>query len=100
VVQARGDVDIVTRPTLEIELSESLVPAPITLLIDLTEVDFLASDGLSALVELNNRCQVCGTALRIVTPTSVRNTIELAGLDDTLTLYGSRSDALLDLTAD
>jgi len=76
---------------------ESLRRAPETLLVDLSEVAFLAMAGLSALVELDDRCRASGTSLRLVTSRSLRRIMELTGLEVAFTLYGSQADAFSEL---
>jgi anti-sigma B factor antagonist len=91
VVVACGDVDVTTA-SLEAESRY----APETLLVDLSEVAFLATAGLSALVELDGRCRASGTSLRLVTSRSLRR-IMLTGLEAAFTLYDSPTDAFSEL---
>jgi anti-anti-sigma factor len=65
--------------------------------VDLSEVAFLATAGLSALVELDDRCRASGTSLRLVTSRSLRRIMELTGLEVAFTLYGSQADAFSEL---
>ncbi|HET7667768.1 MAG TPA: STAS domain-containing protein, partial [Mycobacterium sp.] len=46
VLKVGGDVDLATVPALETAIEEALVSRPTGLVIDLTEVGFLASAGL------------------------------------------------------
>ena len=94
VVVACGDVDVTTASAGG---GESLRRAPETLLVDLSEVAFLAMAGLSALVELDDRCRASGTSLRLVTSRSLRRIMELTGLEVAFTLYGSQADAFSEL---
>lgn len=45
--------------------------------------------GLSALVELDDRCRAPGTNLRLVTSRSLRRIMELTRLEAAFTLYDS-----------
>ena len=60
----------------------ALEAQPITrLVIDLSEVTFCDSSGLSALVDAHRSCQERGAALIVHRPSArVRNTLELSGL--------------------
>src|ERR1044071_960540 len=67
VVHVAGEVDVVTAPTLRDRLVgvEQEVRPSVPLVLDLADVSFLASAGLSLLVELNQRCAAAGAALRV-----------------------------------
>ena len=49
VLAVRGDLDAVTAPELTEEISAKLAGNPTALIVDLSEVDFLASAGMAAL---------------------------------------------------
>src|SRR5258707_15070127 len=49
VLKVGGDVDLATVPALEAAIDEALIPKPMGLVIDLSEVGFLASAGPHAL---------------------------------------------------
>jgi anti-sigma B factor antagonist len=66
------------------------------LVIDLTEVTFLSSQGLQALVDATVAAQRRREPLRIVVDHTrpVIRPIELTGLDDVLSLFDTVDDAL------
>ncbi len=97
VVCAVGEVDMATRDLLDLQLqvaeSEVLPPAPVVL--DLTGVVFLASMGLSLLVEHHQQCAEFGSRLVVVaTDRAVLRPIELTGLDEALTIASTVEAAL------
>src|SRR3954470_24368044 len=54
VLKVDGDIDLATVPALEAAIDEALTPKPTGLVIDLSEVEFLASAGLQALGATHN----------------------------------------------
>jgi anti-sigma B factor antagonist len=51
VISCSGDIDMLTAPELQRRIAGALANSPTTLVIDLTKVDFLASHGMSVLVD-------------------------------------------------
>jgi anti-sigma B factor antagonist len=93
VVEAEGEVDLVTAPALRTALTNALDESsegPCVL--DLTGVTFLDSAGLTTLIEVNQRAQ----SLRVVVGSNrpVIRPIQLTGLDGVLALYSSLEEAL------
>lgn len=85
---------MVTAPRFQQELSSVLEERPVTLVVDLTGVEFFASAGLSALVAAYQETDE-HTELRVVAPTSVTaRPLQLTALDRKIPLYSSREDAL------
>lgn len=66
VVHVRGEVDVLTAPRLTELLVTRLRGAIRTLVIDLSEVDFLGAAGLSALVHAELLARHRGVTLRVV----------------------------------
>lgn len=98
VVSATGQVDSHTAPDLREELAAAFAETAGTrrpVLVDLAGVDFLASIGLSLLVEYHLLGARQGTPLRVVAP--ARNplrALRATMLDQTLDLYRTMSEAL------
>lgn len=96
-VVATGELDVLTVPRLREVLAESVRSAEAdTLVLDLTEVGFLGSLGLRALVEIAAEAEANGKGLRVVVDSQrpVVRPIMLSGLDRELDLYDSLDDAL------
>jgi anti-sigma B factor antagonist len=92
VVGVAGEVDLVTAPQLDDELTdvEDQPSPPGWLVLDLTEVTFLASVGLASLINHDKRCREAGIELRIVAGNrTVSRSISLIGLVATLDVYDS-----------
>lgn len=97
VVTAVGEVDSLTVPRLRAALDEALRSAPARrVVVDLLEVTFLASAGLSALVEAARQAEQRHEPLRIVVDhrRPVVRPIQITGLDELLVLRRSVADAL------
>lgn len=94
IVEASGEIDMLTAPGLEHQLQQAVACSPRRLVLDLTDVTFLASAGLALLVRA---CRDCGDAtdLRVIAATSAtQRPIELTGLVDDLRIHHDRAEAL------
>lgn len=94
VVEVRGEVDAMTAPRL-VEAVTAALDGERPVVVDLTEVTFLDSAGLSALVRTTERGEQRGEPLRLVVDHNrpVLRPIQLTGLEDRLALYDSVEDA-------
>lgn len=80
-IRVRGEVDLYTVPLLSSALSQSLVGDAQVVVIDLSEVSFMASSGLRALLDGLDQARRCRCELRLAGQTAaVRRLIEAAGL--------------------
>ena len=80
-VRAAGEVDIQTSPALEEQLRSVLDQGHPSVFVDLGDVTFLDSTGLSVLVSGLKRCQIAGGELRLVSPRpNVLKVLEITGL--------------------
>jgi anti-sigma B factor antagonist len=88
-VKAQGEMDLETSPILAAELTEVLQPPfPARLGLDLSEVTYISSSGLTVLVELNERSRVCGTDMRLVgLSRPMQRALDLTGLDTVLLIH-------------
>lgn len=67
VVQAGGELDILTAPRLSAQLdqAEAIVVPPAPVVLDLTGITFLGSAGLAVLLAHHERCAALGSTLQI-----------------------------------
>ncbi len=94
VLAVSGEIDMVTAPQLQNELSRALEKEPATLVVDLTEVGFFASAGLSALVAAYQQARE-HTAVRVVAATSATTRpLQVTALDRKIPVYASLEQAL------
>ena len=96
VVHVRGEIESMTAPRLSRAVGETLAEALGRLVVvDLTDVSFLDSAGLDALVRVTEEGEYRGDPLRLVVDEHrpVLRPIQLAGLEHRLALYHSVGDA-------
>lgn len=97
IVRVGGELDLTSHLELRQELFEvgGLLDPPARLIVDLTEVGFLASVGLTELLMAHERLSSRRIPLRVVANhRRILRPIELTGLDRKLDLYPSVEEAL------
>ncbi|GAB2847525.1 STAS domain-containing protein [Lentzea nigeriaca] len=96
ILRVTGEVDSYTAPLLHDHLAEVFTEAAgRAVVLDMTGVSFLASSGLSVLVEYHTRGVDEGTPLRVVAPAgSVLRALRATTLNEMIELYGTVSEAL------
>lgn len=91
-----GIVDMAAAPMVADHVKAVLRERPSMLIVDLTEVTFLASAGMSVLMEAHYRCGELGLTFRVVARGSVTlRPMHLLGIDNLLHLYPTVDDALI-----
>ena len=94
VVHVAGELDLVTTPALRDAIADALSSPPPLVVLDLTDVDFLASAGLSELIAAGERAQG-RTTLRIVAANrSTLRPLSMTGLDSMLAVFPTVDEAL------
>jgi anti-sigma B factor antagonist len=94
VLKVDGDIDLATVPALEAAIDEALIPKPTGLVIDLSEVGFLASAGLQALVATHNNVSESAQFAVVANSAATSRPIQLTGLDQIFALYPTLDEAL------
>jgi anti-sigma B factor antagonist len=90
VLTVRGEIDTLTAPAFTAAAEELLTASGEILVMDLTEVRFLASSGLAVLITAAHRAEDRGIRLRlVVTNRAVRRPLEITG---TAALFDLHSD--------
>lgn len=98
-VVVAGDVDLLTAPRMASAVEQAQEPGRAVLL-DLSDVDFLGSAGLSVLVQAARRADdVQGRLAVLVTRHPVQRAIEVTGLDAALNIFKTADEATEFLTA-
>lgn len=93
-LRVAGEVDIQSSPALQTHLTRMLDEGHTSIVIDLSEVSFLDSTGLSVLIAGLKRCQGAGGDLRVASPQpNVRRVFEVTGLADVFHLDGPERPA-------
>ena len=98
VVTVAGEIDVLTVDRLRAAVAAGFeqLPDEATLVIDMTDVTFLGSPGLQALVDATRAARRRSEPLHIVVDHTrpVIRPIELAGLDDVLALFHTVDQAV------
>ena len=93
-VAVRGEVDIHTTPDLSAALDEAARASQGAFVVDLSEVEFLDSTGVAALVRMRAVLGREDRELGVVCPPGpARRMLELAGIADLIALFESREEA-------
>jgi len=67
-VALQGEIDFSVLPDVRKAIDEASVSNPLWLLIDLSEVSFIASDGLGVLIEAHRKADSDGRKLNLIHP--------------------------------
>ncbi len=94
VVSVGGSVDMLSAPWLTEAIDSALAKRPAGLIIDLSEVDFLASAGISILVTAQSNTDHCGRFGVVCDGPATYRPLTLMGLDEIIPLYRTLNDAL------
>jgi anti-sigma B factor antagonist len=99
VVAAVGAVDMLTAPQLQDVITGAAQSKPASLIIDMTEVDFLGSAGMEVLMATRKRLDE-GTRFAVVAdgPATSRP-LKITGVADYIELFSSLDVALTNFTA-
>ncbi len=95
VVAVSGEVDVYSAPALKERFAELVRSGASTLVVDLTDVAFLDSTGLGALVEARALTGDAGGTLPIVcTQERILKLFTITGLDSVFVIHPTVDDAL------
>ncbi|MUL44074.1 STAS domain-containing protein [Streptomonospora sp. PA3] len=94
VVAVRGEIDLYTAPQLQSGLVNALEDGARRLMVDMSQVEFCDSTGMSVLLSAMKRARTKEGDLALVAPKpGVRKVLEVTGLDAVFTIEDS-TDAL------
>ena len=97
VIAVSGELDLASSPALQEELDRVSASDATLLIIDLRELDFMDSTGLSVLVRAHQRAEEQGRRLAMVKgPQQVQRLLSLTGVADRLTLVERPEDLIGD----
>ncbi|WP_246023457.1 STAS domain-containing protein [Nocardia yunnanensis] len=91
VLSAAGEIDITSAAQLREALDEVTATGS-TVVIDLSEIEFIGSVGLTTLLVASNAAPP--GRVRVVASTQVRRPVEVTGLSDVLALFDTLEAAL------
>ena len=95
ILQVSGDLDVLNAPSLATHVDIALTSGPSVVIVDLTNVDFLSSAGISVLIETHRLASRADMSLRVVADSpATSRPIRLMCVDQIIDLYPTVADAL------
>ena len=94
VICASGVLDMLTSPQLEVSIAEAMQKNPSAIIVDLTDVDFLASAGMGVLVSARDRAASSVKFGVVANGPATSRPLQLVGLADLIGLYETLDAAL------
>lgn len=99
IVAASGVVDMLTAPQLEEALRAAIGKKPAGLVVDLTEVDFLASAGMGVLVAAHDEAGTTTRLCVVAEGPATSRPLKLVGIADIVPLFATLDEAIASLRA-
>ena len=94
IFKLRGSLDLATSPTVRAALTDATEKGKRELVVDLTQLEFLDSTGLGALIGAHRRATEHGGSLRlIVSDGPISRLLTITGLIRVFAVYHSLEDA-------
>lgn len=97
IVAASGVVDMLTAPQLEEALRAALDKKPASLVVDLTEVEFLASAGMGVLVAAHDEAGTVTRLCVVAEGPATSRPLKLVGIADIVPLFATVDEAVASL---
>ena len=95
VVDVTGELDLASSPLLEQELESSAVRSASLVIVDLRQLEFMDSTGLSVLVRAHQRAVESGRRFAVVKgPQQVQRLLTLTGVAERLTVADTPEELL------
>jgi anti-anti-sigma factor len=99
VVSVSGEIDMLTAPQLEQGIRSALAQEPAGLVVDFTNVEFLASAGMGVLVAVHDEVAPDVRFCVVAEGPATSRPLKLVGIADLIKLYATREEALSALSA-
>lgn len=93
-VAVGGEIDLSTAPAFEAAIAKALREEPPVLVIDLSEVTFMASVGLRILVATQEELRDLVRMAVVANSAATSRPIQMTGLDEIISLYDDLDAAL------
>jgi anti-sigma B factor antagonist len=95
VLSVKGEVDVYSAPALTENLTQLLDSGAATIVVDLTEVAFLDSTGLGALIAARTASEKAGGSLPVVcTQDRILKLFTITGLDGVFSIFPTVDEAV------
>jgi anti-sigma B factor antagonist len=95
VVKLAGELDLYNAEEVRQALQQAAAESPQRVVVDLSEVEFIDSTALGALIEARTKLQNRRAFLLAAPGLETRRALEISGLDRHFTVHESVSEALL-----
>jgi anti-anti-sigma factor len=96
-ITAVGEIDVGTAPEVADAVSGALSAGHPHVLLDFSQVTFIDSAGLAALIKAHRQAEAAQARFAVVHPTAqTRKLIRVLGLDQLLLIYDTSEQALAD----
>jgi anti-anti-sigma factor len=105
VIAVRGELDLSTAADLEAPLEQAIASGDASVLIDLTECEFIDSTGIALIVRawqrLDSSAEGDGNGRVVISSQNdqVRRVLEITGLELSIPIHSTREEALAALRA-
>jgi anti-sigma B factor antagonist len=99
VLEVSGTVDLVTAPQLSESILTAMSNEPEAVIVDLTDVLFLASAGMTVLIAAHEQVMASARFAVVAEGPATGRPMKLVGVDQLVTIYPTLESALADLTA-
>jgi anti-sigma B factor antagonist len=97
VIAVSGTVDALTAPQLGAALEAAFAQKPPAVIADLSDVEFLASAGMSVLVGANDNARASLRYAVVADGAATSRPMKLVGLDEVFEIYATLGEALAEL---
>ncbi|HEY7593532.1 MAG TPA: STAS domain-containing protein [Actinophytocola sp.] len=94
VLRVAGELDMLTTPKLQECITRELAAGPAVLVIDLSDVTFLASSAMAAIVSAHQEAGERSAVRIVATSRETARPLEVAGLNTYLAIFPTLEDAL------
>lgn len=94
VVRAAGALDMLTAPDLRADIQAALTRQPTGLIVDLTDVEFLASAGMQVLISTHNLITPGVRFAVVADGPATSRPLKITGLTDIIALFPNLDDAV------
>jgi anti-sigma B factor antagonist len=94
VLSVSGEIDLITAPQLGESINAAMAQEPPTLVVDLSEVDFLTSAGMAVLLGCNQQARGKIRFRVVAAGDTTFRPMELTGVPDEISIFPTREQAL------
>lgn len=98
VISCTGEIDMVSAPLVQRHIAAACNANPRSVIVDLTGVSFLASQGIGVVVTAHQQCMPAIPFAVVATTRATRRPMELLGITAVLSVHHTIDDAIRAVT--